>query len=124
MLSKPEHPPLTIDALASWLRTQPPDQTYVWSDPVFCMMGQYLAAHDSSWGATQYSLMPGYEEIAAEKPWTFGAALERAEKLLALPAPITSEMSVMSEPHKEPLLTALPEIELEPVKALPAPATN
>ena len=34
--------------------------------------------------------MPHYEEIAGEKPWTFGAALERAEgvkEMLALPAP-------------------------------------
>jgi hypothetical protein len=78
---------LNTEALTEWLRKQNPDEEYVWSDPVYCMMGRYLADNGSSWGAVQYSVMPGYEEIAAEKPWTFGAALERAEALKALPPP-------------------------------------
>jgi hypothetical protein len=77
---------MTTEALTDWLRGQPGDGEYVWSDPVFCLMGRYLADNESRWGEVQYSDIPHYEEIAGEKPWTFGAALERAEAL-ALPAP-------------------------------------
>jgi hypothetical protein len=76
----------TLDALTGWLRKQPPDQGYIWQDPVYCLMGEYLRDNGASWGERSYSDMPHYEEIAAEKPWTFGAALERAEAL-ALPEP-------------------------------------
>ena len=78
---------LDQNSLIDWLKQQPPEGEYVWSDPVFCLMGRYLADNDSAWGAVQYSDMPHYEEIAQTKPWTFGAALERAEAIKALPAP-------------------------------------
>jgi hypothetical protein len=77
---------MTTEALAKWLRGQDPDEYYIWSDPVYCLMGRYLAANGSRWGERSYSDMPNYHEIAQEKPWTYGAALERAEAL-ALPAP-------------------------------------
>lgn len=86
-LSKPDHPPLSIAALASWLRNQPGEKTYTWSDPVFCLVGHYLADNQSQWGNAQYSDIPNYELIAKTEPHTFGAALERAEALLALPTP-------------------------------------
>ena len=89
-------------ALTDWLRTQPPDGEYVWSDPVFCLMGRYLADNDSRWGEVQYSDMPDYEEIAKEKPWTFGAALERAEKL-ALPAPALQIAAPLTADTREPV---------------------
>jgi hypothetical protein len=92
----------TTEALTGWLRKQPPEGEYVWSDPVYCLMGHYCADNEMAWGMFQYSDMPGYFEIAAEKPWTFGAALERAEKL-ALPPP--------------PLQIAAPVRELETVDA-------
>ena len=72
---------LNAERLTNWLRKQDPTEEYVWSDPVYCMMGKYLYDNGSNWGAVQYSDMPHYEEIAGEKPWTFGAALERAERL-------------------------------------------
>lgn len=78
---------LTTNALIAWLRQQPADAEYVWQDPVFCMMGRYLADNGSCWGEVAYSDLPGYEQIAGEKPWTFGAALARAEAL-QLPAPM------------------------------------
>jgi hypothetical protein len=71
----------TPDALIQWLRKQRADEEYVWSDPIFCMMGRYLADNGSTWGEASYSDMPGYDEIANTKPWTFGAALKRAEAL-------------------------------------------
>ena len=77
---------MNTDKLTEWLRKQNPDEEYVWSDPVHCLMGKYLADNDSMWGKFAYSEMPNYYEIAQEKPWTFGAALERAEAL-ALPPP-------------------------------------
>jgi hypothetical protein len=79
----------TRDALIAWLRTQPADKEYIWSDPVFCLMGQYLADNASCWGAFSYSDMPDYYKIAQTKPWKFGAALKRAEALQRLPSPAT-----------------------------------
>jgi hypothetical protein len=97
-LHQPERPELTVEALVTWLRTQPAEDTYIWQDPAFCMMARYSSEHGSSWGAYSYSKMPYYHAIAETKPHTFGAALKRAEALLALPKP-------------EPL----PEIELSPI---------
>lgn len=113
-LHTPDHPALTIEALVDWLRTQPPEKTYIWSDPVFCAVGQYLADHDSSWGTVAYSELPDYERIAKVEPHTFGAALERAEKLLALPAPESKPLVPKALP--------LPELELVAVaEDVPAP---
>ena len=82
---------LTVDKLTGWLGKQDPGGEYVYSDPVFCLMGRYLADNDIEWGAGAYSELPGYYAIAAEKPWNFGAALQRAqgvqEALKALPPP-------------------------------------
>jgi hypothetical protein len=116
-LHQPDHPPLTVEALIAWLRQKPADETYVWSDPVFCLVGHYLSEHNSSWGVAQYSDIPDYEQIAGEKPWTFGAALGRAEKLLALPAPDPAD--VVAPPTLE--LQAEPEREPEPAHKLTAP---
>jgi len=97
---KREVPALTTNSLIEWLRQQPADGEYVWSDPVFCMMGRYLADHGSQWGDVGYHDMPHYEEIASVKPWTYGAALERAEALKALPAPISVPL-ITHQPHRE-----------------------
>jgi hypothetical protein len=79
-----------LDALVEWLRAEVAagrgEEEYIWQDPVYCMMGRYLADHGSGWGEVAYSELPGYEAIAGAKPWTLGAALGRAERL-ALPAP-------------------------------------
>lgn len=110
-LHKPDHPELTENSLVSWLRTKPADQTYVWSDPVFCLVGHYFADHQSTWGAAQYSDLPNYELIAKTEPHTFGAALERAEQLLALPAPThipAPELELVAEPIVEPVATPAP----------------
>lgn len=88
---------LNPDSLVDWLRQQPPDGEYIWQDPVFCMMGRYLADHDSRWGEFSYSEMPNYDAIAGKKPWTFGAALERAEALKQLPPPAKESDHVIEE---------------------------
>jgi hypothetical protein len=92
---------LTRDALIDWLRQQPADEEYVWQDPVFCLMGRYLADNSSRWGDVGYSDMPHYEEIAGQKPWTFGAALERAEALKQLPSPAAFAAPVQEEKSRE-----------------------
>lgn len=104
MMRKPKHPPLTLEAIIAWLATQPPEQDYVWQDPTECVVGRYLRDHGSSWGTVAYSTLPDYDFVAGSKPWTFGAALERA-KTLALPAPAlapTSTVGVTSIPAIAP----------------------
>lgn len=49
-------------------------------------MGRYITSVGTPADLYAYGEMPNYREIAEAKPWTFGAALERAEKL-ALPPP-------------------------------------
>jgi hypothetical protein len=111
MMHEPEHPPLTIDALVKWLEAQRPDQEYMWQDPTYCLVGHYLRDHGSSWGSVAYSELPHYDEIAGAKPWTYGAALERAKSVtaqetLALPPP---SHPAANSPEM-PLLTADPEL--------------
>lgn len=98
MFKPPVTPELTVDALIPWLRKQQPDAEYIWSDPVFCMMGRFLADHGSQWGEVAYSDMPHYEQIAGAKPWTYGAALKRAERL-ALPAPTSQPLALERVDH-------------------------
>lgn len=97
------------DALIQWLRKQPAGEEYIWSDPVYCMMGRYLADNGSTWGVAAYSDMPHYHEIACPKPWTFGAALKRAEALL-MGEPPTGPLGLLRGPRTAP------------TKQLPSPA--
>lgn len=85
----PEAPPLTIEALAEWITTHPLSNEYIYQDPFFCLLGQYFSdcgAIDAI-AESAYEQFPSYKQIAEPKPHTFGAALQRAEKLLALPPP-------------------------------------
>lgn len=108
---QPEAPPLTVEALAEWLTTHPASNEYRYQDPVFCLLGQYFAdcgAYDAI-SETAYEQFPHYREIAEAKPHTFGAALERAEKLLALPAPKDEPLDVECTPvHTPALIEAKP----------------
>lgn len=86
---------LKVDRLKGWLAGQVAggkgEAEYIWQDPVYCLMGNYLADHGHSWGEFAYSELPHYEQIAGARPWTYGAALERlegVERRLALPAPL------------------------------------
>ena len=44
---------LNAERLTNWLRKQDPTEEYVWSDPVYCMMGKYLYDNGSNRGAAQ-----------------------------------------------------------------------
>lgn len=87
---------LSLDGLITWLEQQPPDRVYDYnhaSSGVFqtgCLLYQYL--DDIGYPVTKvYSecvdtrtssvpLPRGMNTVAAMKPWTFGAALERAKE--------------------------------------------
>jgi len=96
---------LTTEALIDWLRDQPPEGEYTWSDPVFCLMGRYVTDRGTPADLYGYNQMPHYHEIAEVKPHTFGAALERAQALKALPAPVlqiedkSRELVTADAPH-------------------------
>ena len=70
-----------VNKLIAWLHQQPPEGEYQWSDPVFCLMGRYITDVGTAADLYAYGEMPHYHEIAETKPWTFGAALERAEQM-------------------------------------------
>lgn len=71
--------PLSIDSLIAWLEKQPPKQKYSFHDARNCLIAQYLSAAGEKscvLYANEVELYFGY--VAVERPWTFGAALERA----------------------------------------------
>ena|SRR5262252_1987030 len=96
---------MNADSLIEWLRDQPPDEEYIWQDPVKCLMGRYVTDRGTPKDLYAYNYMPYYHEIAEVKPHTFGAALERAEALKALPPPAlqiedkTRELVTVDAPH-------------------------
>jgi hypothetical protein len=92
MMREPGRELMDLGRFVEWLRGQRMNEEYIWQDPVKCLVGRYLAAHGSRWGEVAYSELPFYEEVAGVKPWTYGAALGRAEKFLALPAPVGGEV--------------------------------
>ena len=66
------------NGVLDWLRRQPADGSYDWQHPDRCIVGRFLAAKGQAREDIDYTEMPHYREIAAQEPWTFGAALERA----------------------------------------------
>ena len=84
---KVEVDPLSFEGLVKWLEQQPPTQTYRYTEPRHCLVAQWLQANGvidynidsatirSRYGTEVYNVANGGEE-------TFGAALERARKLL------------------------------------------
>jgi hypothetical protein len=84
--------PFTLPHLISWLRTKPADGEYNFHNcEGFCLASQYAYAHgfngkDPEIASLRFDANIGYSNtnvILSEHPWTFGAALERAEALLA-----------------------------------------
>jgi hypothetical protein len=84
---------LKIESLIEWLETMPPRKEYPYHNcNGACLLGQYLTACGFNWekqikGAHGYDI-PGvndfkdyvYLHVACSRPWTFGAALERARR--------------------------------------------
>lgn len=92
--------PLTIESVVAWLEKMPPANRYDYRRcDGHCLYGQYMAFHGFAWGEsgacgpvrgddtrTQFCIEV-YENVAQPQPWTFGAALDRARKVLAEPRP-------------------------------------
>lgn len=82
----------SLESLIAWLEKQPADTEYDWYNVHGCLMCAYFKAH----GYERPSANPGlnsdtirnwgefgYYNIGMAAPWTFGAALDRARKVLA-----------------------------------------
>lgn len=89
---KVEAKPYTLPALIAWLEKQPPEQHYDFNNyDGACLLDQYVTSvtgkpstptPDTHWKTCGDG--NGYTRIARRRPWTFGAALERARAELAL----------------------------------------
>lgn len=85
--------PLALECIIAWLATMPADQKYNYGDICgACLYSQYLVglgyesgikdAHSSRqlWKDLHNPQTIG---VACDRPWTFGAALERARAVIA-----------------------------------------
>ena|SRR6266568_4490020 len=83
--------PFTMEGLIAWLEKMSRAKRYDYlNSSGACLYGQYLAAHGVPWdesGATSFGDHQRadfcdlvYYHVALARPWTFGAALERARK--------------------------------------------
>lgn len=85
--------PLSLGSLIAWLKTKPRNETYSYMDcRGACLFSQFMAAQGFQWrregdGGLAQEWIGFHEEpwinIALDTPHTFGAALERARKLVA-----------------------------------------
>lgn len=87
---QPKYDIHSIEGLAGWLQTMPPDQPYDYCSSSCCLNAQYyramgyrlirMRAHDFNHGLIRrhVELPRGFWHIAAGTPWTYGAALARA----------------------------------------------
>lgn len=85
----------TLPHLIEWLKTKDPRGRYEYVPAQTCLLAQYaqyVSGDDgcfvSPWThfggdrRKRGSLPPGWDDVSSCRPHTFGAALERAEKLL------------------------------------------
>ena len=83
----------SLVGLVAWLETKNPDETYEWAGCTPCLIEQYgtfagvknvFAPIDPGNYETTpyYVLSTSNHQLAAQKPHTFGAALERTRKAL------------------------------------------
>jgi hypothetical protein len=71
--------------LIAWLETMPPDKRYDFSNSLICATAQFLKSKGVPWldrivrfGGPGDSRGRWLFEIVGRRPWTYGAALERA----------------------------------------------
>lgn len=84
--------PLTFskDGLIAWLERQPPDKEYEYCDVGGCLAAQFNAAVGRNYEvpnpfnvvAHLFKFEHRLERVACQKPYTMGAALKRAKRLL------------------------------------------
>ena len=84
--------PFSIEALAAWLETQCPEETYFYHDPRVCLWGAYTRSQGGVMAGGYYVIGKAFlsttlperaNVIAAGGDWTYGAALARARRILA-----------------------------------------
>jgi hypothetical protein len=88
----PVKPKPSLGGLIAWLRTKPSHGRYDFDDlEGQCLMGQYMAHCGIVWDSnsinyyrTVKKTFPDYEDslVLATHPWTFGAALKRAQRAI------------------------------------------
>jgi hypothetical protein len=74
--------PFSLESLIAWLEKMPAEKEYNWAS-ANCLLCQYLAEKGRN-PMREYRLfnLDLRCDVAQARPWTFGAALERARKLL------------------------------------------
>jgi hypothetical protein len=88
--------PFSLESLIVWLEKQPAEKQYCYGDNGRCLLADYFTSvgyENVSVGACDFHHGPNLEmtakfsddfsDIAVNRPWTFGAALERARAALA-----------------------------------------
>ncbi len=86
---------LSLVDMIDWLEAQPPEGEYAWNSTRSCLVAQYIKARTGAKTAFDVigyeQIFPGmnvseqlrnYQRVGSTLPWTFGAALERANKLM------------------------------------------
>lgn len=87
MLYDPKWEGPSVRGLIGWLETKDPEGTYDFMDcHGGCLISQYLATLGFEWehgfcAWPQYQMFVG-TLIGTNRPWTYGAALKRARKVL------------------------------------------
>lgn len=85
----------TLVGLTAWLGRQDPDTEYNYTNNNDCLLCRYFHAHGvplvsngmfaSNWYDTdgnEHRLSPKLNDVANDKPYTYGAALARANELV------------------------------------------
>jgi len=74
--------PFTMQGLIAWLKTKPAKGRYNYFDTKRCLAAQYCRSIKVRYPFHWYtidSFQDKMENIGADHPWTFGAALQRAK---------------------------------------------
>lgn len=82
---KPKGDAYSLESVIAWLETQPDNTPYNWNcTKGGCLIGLYAAATGIAFFDCHNALFDSGElYFACEEPRTFGAALDRARKVLA-----------------------------------------
>ena len=75
----------SLESLIAWLEKMPADNAYNAANPRECLLGQWIMSagvdDPTITSVTMGNRMP-FNDIAVARPYTFGAALDRARALL------------------------------------------
>ena len=86
MLFNPKWAPATVSGVIAFLEQKPSGKAYDFHDCKRCAAAQFMKS--IGWSVPDHTTLMNtlpqiaYATIFANRPWTFGAALERARELL------------------------------------------